>query len=375
MKKKNSLKRVIMCRFIGYTIAIALTLLVLELIFSLFTVRNGMNFSELASSPLVEGTKSLQITLSVIWNLITAVVYIVGILLFGRGVNRKIMEPVQKMQEGFKAVAAGHLDTILDFEAETEFGEMRDAFNLMVTKLKASEEKQAAMENERMQLFSHIAHDLKTPMTTILGYAGALASDMVEQPDKQREYHLAIKAKAVQMNQLIDQLLFYSKLGTPLYRMNFEKVDLVEQLRVSCAVLFGEIENRQMTLELLLPDKPVFYRVDSLEINRAIGNLLTNAIHHNPVGSLLSVGLTEEPGHIEIQIADNGATIPKAIVGNLFKPFVTGSVSRGSSSGTGLGLAIVKKVMEQHSGEVFLLDAPAPYTKMFVLRFQKSLGQ
>lgn len=372
--KKRSFKRVIMHRFIGYTIGIALTLLVLEFLFSLFTWNNGMNFSELASSPLAEGTQTLQIMLSVIWNLITVAVYFIGIVLFGRGISRKIMEPVQKMEEGFKSVTAGRLDTTLDFETETEFGEMRDAFNFMARKLKDSEEKRKTMENERMRLFSHIAHDLKTPMTTISGYAGALASGMVEEPDKQQEYHLAIKAKSGQMNQLIDQLLSYSKLGTPQYQMSFALVDLVELLRVACATLFGEIESRQMKLELRLPDKPVFYMADSLETNRAIGNLLTNAIRHNPAGSQLSVGMTDEPGCIEIQIADNGADIPKSIAGNLFEPFVSGSDSRSASSGTGLGLAIVKKVMEQYSGEVFVLDAPSPYTKMFVLRFPKVSG-
>jgi signal transduction histidine kinase len=227
------------------------------------------------------------------------------------------------------------------------------------------------MENERMRLFSHIAHDLKTPMTTISGYAGALASGMVEEPDKQREYHLAIQAKSGQMNQLIEQLLAYSKLGTPQYQMNLTKVDLVELLRVSCAALFGEIESQQMKLELRLPDKPVYYMADSLEIGRAIGNLLTNAIRHNSLGSLLSVVLTDDTGRIEIQIADSGAAIPEALAGNLFEPFVSGSVSRSTSSGTGLGLAIVKKVMEQHSGEVMVLDAASPYTKMFVLSFPK----
>ncbi|WOO38535.1 HAMP domain-containing sensor histidine kinase [Anaerocolumna sp. AGMB13020] len=374
MKKKLSFKKVIMRRFVSYIIGIALTLLLLELLFSLFTLSNGMNFSELASSPLAEGTKPLQIILSVIWILVTVAVYSIGIVLFGRGISRKIMEPVQKMEEGFKEVTAGRLDTRLEFETETEFGEMRDAFNYMVQKLKDSEEKRMTMENERMQLFSHIAHDLKTPMTTISGYAGALANGMVDDPDKQQEYHLAIKAKAGQMNQLIDQLLSYSKLGTPQYRMNFEKVDLVELLRASCATLFGEIESKQMNLELRLPDKPVYYLVDSLETNRAISNLLTNAIRHNPVGSLLSVGLMDEPGSIQIQIADTGTAIPKAIAGNLFEPFVSGSVSRSTSSGTGLGLAIVKKVMEQHSGEVYVVDAPAPFTKKFVLSFPKASG-
>ncbi|WP_315110033.1 HAMP domain-containing sensor histidine kinase [Clostridium intestinale] len=371
MKKKRSFKSVIMRSFIVYSLGIALTLLVLEILFSLFTLNNGMNFSELASSPLAEETKKLQITLSVFWNLITAAVYFIGVIFLGRGISRKIMEPVQKMQDGFNEVTAGHLDTTLDFETEIEFGEMRDAFNFMARKLKDSEEKRMIMENERMRLFSHIAHDLKTPMTTIYGYAGALANGMVEDVDKQREYNLAIKAKAAQMNQLIDQLLSYSKMGNSEYQLNLAKVDLVELLRVSCATLFGEIENKQMKLELHLPDKPIFYMADSVEIHRAIGNLLTNAIRHNPVGSQLSVRITEEYNRIEIQISDNGAAIPESISKNLFEPFVSGNDSRSTNSGTGLGLAIVKKVMEQHSGEVFVSDAPSPYTKMFVLSFPK----
>ena len=371
MKKKRSFKSVIMRSFIVYSLGIALTLLVLEILFSLFTLNNGMNFSELASSPLAEETKKLQITLSVFWNLITAAVYFIGVVFLGRGISRKIMEPVQKMQDGFNEVTAGNLDTTLDFETEIEFGEMRDAFNFMARKLKDSEEKRMIMENERMRLFSHIAHDLKTPMTTIYGYAGALANGMVEDVDKQREYNLAIKAKSAQMNQLIEQLLSYSKMGTSEYQMNLVKVDLVELLRVSCATLFGEIENKQMKLELHLPDKPIFYMADSVEIHRAIGNLLTNAIRHNPVGSQLSVRITEEYNRIEIQISDNGASIPESISKNLFEPFVSGNDSRSTNSGTGLGLAIVKKVMEQHSGEVFVSDAPSPYTKMFVLSFPK----
>jgi signal transduction histidine kinase len=375
MKKKCSFKVVIMRSFIGYTIGIALALLVLEIVFSLFTCDNGMNFSELASSPLSEGTKVLQITLSAIWILVTAAVYFIGIVLLGRRINRKIMEPVQRMKEGFEKVTAGNLHTTLDFETETEFGEMRDAFNFMAQRLKDSEEKRMIMENERMQLLSHIAHDLKTPMTTISGYAGALAGGMVEESEKQREYQLAIKAKSGQVNQLIDQLLSYSKLGMPQYRLNYAKVDLVELVRVACATLFGEIESKQMKLELHLPDKPVFYMADSLEINRAISNLLTNAIRHNPVGSLLCVGLEEELDRIEIQIADNGEVIPEGIAGNLFEPFVSGSDSRSTNSGSGLGLAIVKKVMEQHSGQVFVSDALAPYRKRFVLHFPKFSGQ
>lgn len=369
--KQNDFKRVIMKSFIVHTIGIAITLLIFEFLFSLFTIHNGMNFSELASSPLIEDSKSFQIFVSILWNLISIAVYFIWIALFGRKISKKIIEPLQVIEDGFKEVTTGHLTTLAHFETENEFAEMRESFNYMVLKLKEAEEKRVKVENEKMELFSHIAHDLKTPMTTISGYAGALANGLVEDLDKQQEYYFAIQAKSGQMNQLIDQLLSYSKLGTSQYKMNFKKIDLVEFVRVSCASMFGEMEHKQMKLELALPDTALFYSIDSFEMNRAIGNLLTNAIRHNPIGSRLYVGIKDHPESLEIAIADDGIPIPEELAGNLFEPFVSGDRSRSANSGTGLGLAIVKRVMEQHNGEVFLTGAPSPYTKMFVLKFPK----
>ena len=372
MKRKRSILGVIVLRFIGYSLGTEFFISILESIFSALVYGAERDFPYDGIPAITPGMDLRQITLAVLWGLLQLAVYCIGIALFARSIRQKIAEPARHMAEGFHEVSNGNLDVTLDFDTETEFKEMRDAFNLMARRLKDLEEKRITMENERMSLFSHIAHDLKTPMTTITGYAGALASGMVEEPDKQREYHLAIKAKSDQMNGLVDQLLTYSKLGAPQYQMNLTSTDLAELLRAACASLFGEMENKQMELELRLPDEPAFCEVDALELNRAIGNLLTNAIRHNPVGSLLSVGLMEEPDCIVIEIADNGAAIPETIAGNLFDPFISGSDSRSSGSGTGLGLAIVKKVAEQHSGEVFVADAPAPYTKMFVLRLPKN---
>ena len=381
MKTKGSIERIIMSRFIGVSIGVWLVIFALEFLVS-FTTRNyhafgtELTFAELAFVPIDERMGMAQpylaesVTASAIWVLVTAAVYFAGIRIFGRGISRKIATPARNMAAGFAEVAGGNLDVVLDFQTETEFREMRDAFNAMALRLKKSEEQRLIMENERMRLFSHIAHDLKTPMTTISSYAGALANDVVN-PDKQQEYFLAIQAKSMQLNQLIEQLLSYSKMGASDYRINCEQTDIDELLRLACTSLFGEIESKKMELELNLPDAPVYLNVDSLELNRAITNLLSNAIRYNPVGSLLAVGLAEEANRVMIQIADNGSEIPADIADKLFEPFVSGSVSRSSGSGSGLGLAIVKKIIERHGGEISVENAPAPYTKMFVIRLPR----
>ncbi len=323
MKQKGSMLRAIVLRFIGYSLGTELANSILEEVFITLMYGAGKEFPYDGFPIVTPDMAPWRIALVALWGLLALAVYSVGIYLFARSVSRKLQEQFQDD------------------------------------------------EKERMQLFSNIAHDLKTPMTTITGYAGALADDVVEDADKQREYLLAIKAKSGQMNQLIDQLLSYSKMGAAQYQPNLSREDLTELVRKACAELFGEMENKQMELDLQLPKEPVFCMVDALELSRAIGNLLTNAIRHNPVGTLLFVGLTEDAERVTVQIADSGPAITEAIAKSMFEPFVSGNHSRSSGSGTGLGLAIVKKVMEQHSGEIALSDAPTPYTKTFVLHLPK----
>ena len=374
MKRKHSILRTVVLRFIGYYFGIEVVLSVLEDIFSMLIPGADQIFLLDTIPGIVTGMRTEQIVMIALWGVTELLVYGVGIALFARSISRKVSDPAGHMVEGFQEVSKGNLDVSLDFDTETEFKEMRDAFNHMVHKLKDYEEKRLSIENERMQLFSNIAHDLKTPMTTITGYAGALADGMVEEYDKQREYYLAIKVKCDQMNELLDQLLTYSKLGAPQYKISLAPVDIAELVRISCAALFGEMESRRMDLELKLPETQVLCQADALELSRAINNLLTNAIRHNPAGTGIFVGVEERHEHISIQIADSGAAIPEAVAKNLFDPFISGSDSRSSGSGTGLGLAIVKKIAQQHSGEVFVSDAPAPYTKMFVLNLPQNGG-
>ncbi len=321
MKRKRSMLMAIVVRFIAYSIGTALVIAMLEeILAALIPAMQGIFLYD-SRPDLAHAMKPGEIVLAIAWGAAQLLVYGGGVWLFARGINRLLSAQVKERDE------------------------------------------------ERMQLFSHIAHDLKTPMTTITGYAGALASGRVDDAAKQREYHLAIKAKSDQMNALTEQLLSYSKLGSQ-YRLKRSRTDLAELLRAACASVFGEIESMQMELTLDLPENPVYSMVDSLETSRAVGNLLMNAIRHNQRGAMLYAGLNQEREHIVIKIADSGSVIPESIANNLFEPFVSGSDSR-NNGGNGLGLAIVKKVAEQHGGDVSLRDAPAPYTKMFVMRLPK----
>lgn len=375
--KRKSIKKLIMTQFIFYTTLMCIGLMVVASLFAFaldtiaFTYdlpvdidfRDIPNRLQLVTAGVFVGSASLVVLL-----------FLLCTRLFGTGISHQIQHPVDLLVKGLRQITEGDLDTILKFEADAEYREMRDSFNYMAKRLNESERQREALEKNRMQLFSSIAHDLKTPMTIIMGYAGALEKGIVRDEEKQLEYYSAIKEKSTQVNTLIDQLFSYSKLGAEKFRITLANADLAELIRAGCAGLFGEIESKRMQLELDVPNSPVYGTVDFLELNRGISNLLTNAIRHNPAGTLLYVGLKETESAFEIRVADSGPAIPEALAETLFEPFATGSSSRSEGSGTGLGLAIVKKVAEQHGGDLWLDSYIMPYEKAFVIRIPKASG-
>lgn len=371
MKRKKSIKKLIMQQFVFFAALMMLSLTFIQVAYitsmdaiaSYYQLPYDIPYSDIPATP------KLIVTMVMAGALVLIVIsFCVITQLFGKRIGKKIQTPVEHIVKGLRRVTKEEFDYPLCFETETEFSEMRDAFNQMATMLSQVKQARVSMEEERMQLFSNIAHDLKTPITIISAYAGALENGLVVDDEKQQEYYNAIKVKSGQINHLVDQLLTYSKMGSIGYRLHRTKVDISELVRACCASLFGVMEERQIALELVMAETPVYGVVDSAELVRAVDNLLTNSIQHTPLGSLLLVRLSEDDNNITLEIADNGPPIPENIQKTLFEPFVSGSCARTAGSGTGLGLAIVQKIAKQHDGLVCIKEHERPYTKMFVLR-------
>lgn len=229
---------------------------------------------------------------------------------------------------------------------------------------------------KRNLLLSDVAHDLKTPIATISGYAQALNEGMVESPEKQREYLQIIYKKSLQMNQLITVMFDYVKLDSEGFELKKERIDLAEFLREISAEMYSDIERTEMELLVELPDKECNVMADKAQLARVVMNLLTNAIRHNPKGTKIRISLEESCGYKEgwkVQIADTGNRIEEALAEHLFEPFVMGDASRSSRAGSGLGLSIASKIIEMHGGTLSLNQNPeAPYTKAFCIELMKA---
>ena len=233
-------------------------------------------------------------------------------------------------------------------------------------------------EERRYLMISNIVHDLKTPMTTVYGYAKALNDGIV--PDaKKPEYLDAIMAKSDRMNEVIALLLDYVKLDSEGFTIKRDRIDLCELVRSCCAFCYTDIESAGDEVDIDIPEKPLYISADSIQLSRVLTNLITNAIRHNDSGIKIKVSITSENYNtaedVRVFVADTGKEIPSPLNEQIFEPFVTGDESRSSGAGTGLGLPLSVRICEMHDFSLKLTQKPEikryhlgeEYNKAFVI--------
>ncbi len=235
-------------------------------------------------------------------------------------------------------------------------------------------------ERARNLMISDIAHDLRTPITTVSGYAKALSDGLI--PDDQiPEYLDAIRAKSTRMEELINLLFDYSKLESEGFSLSKNECDLCEVVRECVAFQYQDIEAAGMEVDVDIPEEAFMVSMDKLQFSRAINNLITNAIRHNPAGTKIGVFVIRDIHRIYVAVADNGTPISEELAENLFDPFAMGDASRTTKGGSGLGLSIVKKVIELHGftlrliteGDIRKYPYAKEYRKMFRIRIETDL--
>lgn len=227
--------------------------------------------------------------------------------------------------------------------------------------LEEEKEHQLDYERKRNLLLSDIAHDIKTPITTICGYSKALAEGVVQE-EKRQTYLDTIYSKSMRMDELVTLLFEYVKLGSEGYVLDRQPCNLAEVLRECVALVYAEFEEGRMDVVLEIPEENVPYEIDRLQMGRAISNLLTNAARYGKAGGRVLVRLQDEV----ITVADDGEPIDPAFAEHIFEPFARGDKARSTKGGTGLGLGIAAQIVKMHGGRLELdSHCEEGYTKAF----------
>lgn len=227
--------------------------------------------------------------------------------------------------------------------------------------IEEEKEQQVAYDKQRNLLLSDIAHDIKTPITTLCSYSKALSDDVV-QGEKRQEYLDAIYSKSMRMSELITLLFEYVKMDSSGFELHKEEIDLGETLRECVAMLYTDYEDCKMELKVEIPETPMPYCMDKVQMSRAITNLLTNAVRYGKESGKALVQLEE----YTITVADDGVEIDKEFAKHIFEPFSRADRARSTKGGSGLGLSIASKIVQMHGGELKLdCDYGHGYTKAF----------
>ena len=318
-------------------------------------------------------SSSSQVKLMAKDMILTATIILVFTALsVGLWIYRSIAVPLVKLKKATQNIKEGNLDFVLEVEGKDEFSQLCQDFEEMRKRLKESMEEKILMDKENKELISNISHDLKTPITAVKGYVEGIMDGVADTPEKMDRYVRTIYNKTNEMDHLINELTFYSKIDTNRIPYTFSKLN-VEDYFSDCAEELGlEMETRGIELVYAnYVEKDVQVIADGEQIRRVIHNIVSNAIKYmeKPKG-IIQLRVKDVGDFIQVEIEDNGKGIAAKDLPYIFDRFYRTDVSRNSSKGgSGIGLSIVKKIMEDHGGKVWATSRLGIGTIMyFVLR-------
>jgi two-component system heavy metal sensor histidine kinase CusS len=270
--------------------------------------------------------------------------------LIGYQVARRGIRPVEEIATTAQHISSTNLhERILPEGYPLELASLADTFNKMLDRLEES--------FERISRFSaDIAHDLRTPVNNIRGEA-EVALVRARTVDEYRDVLGSCLEEAVRLSGLISDLLFLARAESPLTHLHRERVNVAELLDGVRDYYEASAEDGGISLTTAAGAEPVIAELDRALVQRAVGNLVSNAVAHTPSGGSIVLGTTPgtgaEASTVRIEVSDTGEGIPPEALPKVFDRFYRVDTSRSQASGgTGLGLAIVQSIMLLHGGNV-----------------------
>ena len=267
-----------------------------------------------------------------------------------------IFSPLINLGEAVRQITEGNLDFALEFDAYDEIGELSRNFEEMRIRLRQNEEQKLLADKNNKELISNISHDLKTPITAIKGYVEGIMDGVASSPEKIDKYIRTIYNKANDMDKLIDELTFYSKIDTNGIPYNYKVISVVDFF-TDCAKEVG-LDMESMNKDFYFNnnvDRDTFIVADVEQMKRAVNNIISNSVKYMDKNDpKIGISLLDEGDFVRIDINDNGIGISSKDLPYIFDRFYRTDSSRNSSKGgSGIGLSIVRKIVEDHGGRIW----------------------
>ena len=335
--------------------------------------------SEVSVFLISSASKLVSQTKHIIRDLIFSVIIllVITVLISTLWIYTGIHTPLQKLSDATHRIRKGDFDFELHEEGKDEISALCRDFEEMRKRLKELDEEKKTFDRQSKELISNISHDLKTPITAVKGYVEGIMDGVADTPEKMDRYIRTIYVKANDMDRLINELTFYSKIDTNRIPYNFNQID-VEEYFDDCAEEVGlDLRERNISFTYMNTVEPgTLIIADAEQLKRVINNIVGNSVKYmDKSKKSIQLRVADAGDFIQVEIEDNGKGIPAKEIGSIFDRFYRADQSRNSSQGgSGIGLSIVRKIMEDHGGRIWATSKVGEGTTLhMVLRKHQSV--
>ena len=267
--------------------------------------------------------------------------------------QRKSFVYIDRISETMENIAGGDLNAFVEVDGDDEFSGMAENLNLMTEDIRNLMDRERESERTKNELITNIAHDLRTPLTSIIGYLEILVQKQ-DLPEETRARYVEIAyTKSKKLQQLINDLFSFTKLTYGKIAMRVSGLDLVKLLSQLLTEFYPSFEEAGLQYELESNVPALMITADPNLLARLFENLVNNAIKYGAEGKRIRVKVRGTEKTAEVRVINYGKVIPADELPMIFDRFYRVEQSRSSSTGgTGLGLAIAKNIVEMHGGTI-----------------------
>lgn len=274
-------------------------------------------------------------------------------LIFTNRITKRILMPLKELNKASERIRQGDLTQDICYSGEREFEEVCSTFNDMQKKIREERAQNARYEKARTDMIAGISHDIRTPLTAIRGTVTGLKDGIASTPEMQEKFLDTALRRTMEMDALLDQLFFFSKLETGKLPIQMTSVSLGEFTESYAAEKRDDPRLSELSFSAECKNDLLTMQADPLLLRRILDNLLENSRKY-AAGPDLAVKLeiSSEKGRILILFSDNGPGVSEEALSHLFEEFYREDTSRNKEKGNGLGLYIVKHLTEAMGGRV-----------------------
>lgn len=285
--------------------------------------------------------------------LIQGLLSFVAAAFLGLLLSRILTKRLRNLTDAVKGFEGNQKDKIQVINSSDEVGELSSAFSRMAEAVSASVEKLKHRDALRRELIAGVSHDLRTPLAAIKGYVEKLQQNPSSPPEKIQETLNVIERNCKVLQKLIDGLFELAHLEEIVERIELVPFSLSDLVSDVVAKFSVQASTKNISIAFIPPTKPHITKGDPSLIERALSNIIENAILYTGEGGSITTSIEQSSDYFIIKIQDTGRGISKEDIPNIFEKFFRGDKSRGKDiAGTGLGLAVTKKIIDAHRGNI-----------------------